>query len=363
MESPENQPRFRIPEREPIMTVYAGTNGAGKSELTLILQQRSPQSIVIDPDAIARRINPQRPEEASLQAGKEAIKMVKDCIQKGQDFSIETTLAGRNVLRQMDMAKAHGFQIQTYYVGLNSPDMHVERVAQRVRLGGHDIPEEDIRRRYETSQNNLPEAMRRSDKVFLLDNSNRYDVQLEVEKGIVRYQHPEASPWVQRAVEKMNEQLPQLQEDLKQQRAQISGQLQEVRGAMEEELKKLEHARRIGKLEERIGKLDQAIEEKMPSKIDQLLGRRPQQLDELIAERSALQVQVAAAGPKPPEIQLETSRSAVAEYGQGIERLVDRLNKNSQTSADLGVEIGRQALSKQFEGVRQLEMRAPSLEM
>ncbi|WP_336765604.1 zeta toxin family protein [Paenibacillus sp. USHLN196] len=94
---------------KPVMTVFAGTNGAGKSTLTRNFNDQFGE--VIDPDAIAKTINPRHPESVSPSAGREAIKRVRECIQNGKSFSIETTLAGKNAIRQMEQAKEAGFEI------------------------------------------------------------------------------------------------------------------------------------------------------------------------------------------------------------------------------------------------------------
>lgn len=132
---------------KPVMTVFAGTNGAGKSTLTKQLVGQIGE--VIDPDAIAKGINPENPESVSPSAGRETIKRVQECIRTGISFSIETTLSGKNAIRQMEQAKAAGFEVNLYYVGLENVEYHISRVEMRVAQGGHNIPEEDIRRRYD----------------------------------------------------------------------------------------------------------------------------------------------------------------------------------------------------------------------
>ena len=181
----ERLQRLLTPESSPTMTVFAGTNGAGKSHLTQILGHKNKGIETIDADAIARDL-----KVSNIAAGREAVKKVRDCISNGRDFSIETTLGGKNVLRQMEMAKAEGFQVDLYYVGLKSVDIHLIRVKNRVAKGGHDIPQEDIRRRYVTSQQNLPQAMRLADRTFIFDNTHVYQLQAEINRGKTTYQAP-----------------------------------------------------------------------------------------------------------------------------------------------------------------------------
>lgn len=188
---------------KPVMTVFAGTNGAGKSTLTKKFNDQLGE--IIDPDAIAKTINPRHPESVSPSAGREAIKRVRECIQNGKSFSIETTLAGKNAIRQMDQAKKAGFEINLYYVGLKNVEYHIERVETRVRNGGHHIPEEDIRRRYDRSIANLPEALTLSDRSFIFDNTSKFRLVMELERGKVQTLSKDMPQWVKGAFLKGSE--------------------------------------------------------------------------------------------------------------------------------------------------------------
>lgn len=153
----------------PTLVVIAGANGAGKSTLTRAgLPGDRP---VIDPDAIARRINPENVEAAGVAAGREAVKQQNEFLDRRESFVVETTLSGNRTLKLMDEARSRGFEVELHYVRLNSPDANVARVANRVERGGHDVPTKDVLRRYERSYENLPEAIVRSDRTDLHDNS------------------------------------------------------------------------------------------------------------------------------------------------------------------------------------------------
>lgn len=93
-------------------------------------------SVNIDPDALARGIDRENPDRHKVSAGKEAIKLARDCIRNKRDFTVETTLAGGNVIRQMRVAKEKGFEVIMFYVGLGDYRLNIERVAARVRNGG-----------------------------------------------------------------------------------------------------------------------------------------------------------------------------------------------------------------------------------
>lgn len=158
-------------EMIPIMYVFAGNNGSGKSTIRNLIVDRLGVSVNIDPDALARGIDSVHPERRRVSAGKEAIKLARDCIHNKRDFSVETTLAGGNVLRLMRDARASGFEVTMFYVGLGDYRLNIERVAARVRNGGHDIPNEDIIRRHNTSMQNLLSHLDLLDHVIVIDNS------------------------------------------------------------------------------------------------------------------------------------------------------------------------------------------------
>ncbi|MEK4433083.1 zeta toxin family protein [Paenibacillus sp. FSL M7-0802] len=179
---------------KPVMTVFAGTNGAGKSTLTKQLVGRIGE--VIDPDAIAKSINPDNPESVSPAAGRETLNRVKECIRSERSFSIETTLSGKTAIRQMEQAKASGFEVDLYYVGLKNVEYHISRVEMRVAQGGHFIPEEDIRRRYDRSLKNLAIASNIADRTYVFDNTSEFTQLLEInERGQVHYLVDKLPEW------------------------------------------------------------------------------------------------------------------------------------------------------------------------
>ncbi|MFZ6643031.1 zeta toxin family protein [Undibacterium sp. TC4M20W] len=181
----------------PIALFYGGTNGSGKSTLREI-DSGSKISKHIDPDAIARVINPQDPRAVDVAAGREAIHQFKQALAAKTSFTMETTLTGNGILRRMEEAKAAGFQVQLRYVGLNSADVNVERVANRVSKGGHHIDEDVIRRRYTESQENLVGAVAICDKTLIRDNSGAMPVTyLKIENNqITKLTDKEAPNWI-----------------------------------------------------------------------------------------------------------------------------------------------------------------------
>ncbi|WP_307346282.1 zeta toxin family protein [Metabacillus malikii] len=181
---------------KPIFFVFAGNNGSGKSTLRSLIIDKIGVDINIDPDAIARRIDPENPEKNRISAGKEVIRSVNKYIKEGKDFSIETTLAGKNAIKQMQKAKEMGFEITMFYVALNNVQQNIERVAMRVKNGGHHIPTEDIRRRNNTSFKHLYNYANMIDNLILIDNSEDVgEIVLEVINGIITFEVINLPQW------------------------------------------------------------------------------------------------------------------------------------------------------------------------
>ncbi|MNC40018.1 Zeta toxin [compost metagenome] len=181
------------------MTVFAGTNGAGKS--TISFQMRDYVGTIIDPDQIAKRINPEDPRSADLSAGREAVKQIRELIGRKEKFAIETTLSGSFVLRHMKTAKEQGYKVVMYYIGLQDVQMHIDRVASRVEQGGHWIAEEDIRWRYGQSLSNLMPAMEISDEVTIIDNTSEPEVVAEIKRSQISFCRDEIPTWARGALE------------------------------------------------------------------------------------------------------------------------------------------------------------------
>lgn len=152
----------------PTLTVIAGANGSGKSTLTKQLER---PFLLIDPDAIAKEINPIDPASAAIAAGRQALVLSQQYIQSEASFVVETTFAGNTYIKLMREVKGRGWLVVLMYIGIVDPNINVLRVADRVELGGHDVPREDILRRYDRSLANLNKAVKIVDKLILYDNS------------------------------------------------------------------------------------------------------------------------------------------------------------------------------------------------
>lgn len=199
---------------QPRLIVFAGPNGSGKSTLTRrLLEKEVDIGHLLDPDAIARRINPENVQEAAAQAAREVINRQKQYLESGSSFAFETTLSGRREMRIIQEAKSTWFYTTINYVGLDDPTINVLRVAQRVSEGGHDVPLEDILRRYDRSMNNLPQAATFADRVNIFDNTeSAHKLVLEIDRGNIVFRENDLPKWLQKQMQAIEKALEKVSE-------------------------------------------------------------------------------------------------------------------------------------------------------
>ena len=136
--------------------IIGGPNGAGKttasySVLPKILQCHE----FVNADEIARGLSPFNPESVAIEAGRLMLSRIAELLRRNESFSIETTLATRSYFRLVEQAHRQGYDVTLLFFWLASPEQAIERVAERVRKGGHNIPSDIVRRRYYEGIDNL----------------------------------------------------------------------------------------------------------------------------------------------------------------------------------------------------------------
>lgn len=133
----------------PRMYIISGCNGSGKTTCSYsLLPELLECRQFVNSDEFAKALSPFNPNAASLQAGRYMLKKVAYLMSRGETFSIETTLATRALTKIIEKAQNRGYDVTILYFWLSSPQKAIESVQNRVRSGGHDIPEEVIKRRY-----------------------------------------------------------------------------------------------------------------------------------------------------------------------------------------------------------------------
>jgi predicted ABC-type ATPase len=159
--------------------VLAGTNGAGKSSVGGEILRRSGGDY-FNPDEVAKVLRSKYPSwtarQANIAAWEAGVRLLDDAIREGREHFFETTLGGGTITARLESAIDAGFEVRIWYVGLASVELHLARVAQRVARGGHDIPEADIRRRFDNSRRNLIRLTPRLTELKLFDNSAEAEV-------------------------------------------------------------------------------------------------------------------------------------------------------------------------------------------
>lgn len=136
--------------------IISGCNGAGKTTASYsVLPKFLDCKQFVNADEIAKGLSPFCPESVAIQAGKLMLLRIEELLASDETFSIETTLATRSYSELVKRAQGKGYKVTLLYFWLNSPELAVERVARRVREGGHNIPKDVIYRRYEKGLKNL----------------------------------------------------------------------------------------------------------------------------------------------------------------------------------------------------------------
>lgn len=161
-------------EQRPCIWVLAGTNGAGKSSVGGAMLRASGGDYW-NPDEAAAALRSKRPAlsqtEANALAWRLGVRQLERALVGRRDYFMETTLGGATLAERLGQALAAGFEVRIWYVGLRDVELHLARVAARVRGGGHDIPEADVRRRFDQSRRNLVALLPRLTELKLFDNS------------------------------------------------------------------------------------------------------------------------------------------------------------------------------------------------
>ena len=158
--------------------MLAGVNGAGKSSLGgAFLRERGAN--YYNPDETARLIRAAHPDldqrEANSLAWHKGRDLLQEAIEQRHDFNFESTLGAHTIPSMLEKAAGDGARVHIWFVGLDSLERHIARVRARHKAGGHDIPEADIRRRYETSRENLVWLMPGLASLLVYDNSAEAD--------------------------------------------------------------------------------------------------------------------------------------------------------------------------------------------
>ena len=141
-----------MPANAPTIYVIAGCNGAGKTTFAGEFLTKEVKCLrFLNADEIARGLSPFDPSAGAVKAARLLLEEIRGCLFRRETFALESTLSGRTYIRLFQRARRLGYEIELHYLWLASPAQAVARVRRRVRMGGHDVPEADIRRRFKRS--------------------------------------------------------------------------------------------------------------------------------------------------------------------------------------------------------------------
>ena len=155
--------------------IIAGPNGAGKTAFaTQFLPNEANCPIFVNADLIAAGLSPFRTDLVAVRAGRLMLEEIHGHARKGDSFAFETTLSGRSYARWIPHWQEQGYRVKLFFLQLPTVEAAVERVAQRVAEGGHDVPEAVIRRRFRAGWRNFEMVYRDLvDEWALYDNSGQ----------------------------------------------------------------------------------------------------------------------------------------------------------------------------------------------
>lgn len=155
--------------------IISGCNGAGKTTASYtVLPEILECKEFVNADEIARGLSPFNPESMAIEAGRLMLQRIEDLLHRDETFSIETTLATKSYINLVRRAQSKGYRVSIVFFWLRTPELAIQRVAERVQHGGHNIPEDTIRRRYVAGINNLFNLyMKEVDDWVIYDNTEQ----------------------------------------------------------------------------------------------------------------------------------------------------------------------------------------------
>ena len=172
--------RIFAPMMSKNLYIISGCNGAGKTTASYtVLPEVLDCREFVNADEIARGLSPFNPESVAIEAGRLMLQRIEDLLAKNETLSIETTLATKSYINLVRRAQAKGYTVRLLFFWLNSPELALLRIAERVAKGGHNIPEPVVRRRYVAGIRNLISLfMNEVDYWVIYDNSEYPAVQV-----------------------------------------------------------------------------------------------------------------------------------------------------------------------------------------
>ena len=183
-----------------IYTIVGGVNGVGKSSFTGVLKERSTDlGVIVDVDKITAELGGN-----ALAGGKAALKKIRECIDKGVSFTQETTLSGYKTEATAKQVKELGYYVRLFYVALDTAEESLARIENRVKRGGHNIPHDDVVRRFAGRWEAVSKVLPYCDEAEFYDNDNGFVKVAEDRNGELRPVGDNRPHWLDELQEYLN---------------------------------------------------------------------------------------------------------------------------------------------------------------
>ena len=140
--------------------IIAGPNGSGKTTLSKELLKEFHIDF-LNADLIAEKLNPNDFQAVRIKAGKEFLRTIDTKINKGESFALESTLSGTYLIRIINLLKKKKYKVSIIFIFIENTEAALQRIKIRVQKGGHDVPKEDVLRRFHRSLNNFWKTYRK----------------------------------------------------------------------------------------------------------------------------------------------------------------------------------------------------------
>ena len=174
-------------------TIIGGVNGVAKSSFTGVLKERSTDlGVIVDVDRITAELGGN-----ALTGGKAALRKIRECIDKGVSFAQETTLSGYKTEATAKQVKDMGYHVRLFYIGLDSAEESISRIENRVQRGGHDIPSDDVVRRFASRWEAVAKVLPYCDEAEFYDNGNGFTLVAEYRNGELRTIGSRVPQWLE----------------------------------------------------------------------------------------------------------------------------------------------------------------------
>lgn len=195
----------------PLLTIFAGINGVGKSTLYnfLNIYTEGELGIRICPDEILKNFNGDwQSREHQVLSGKMAIEKINYCLENGKSFNWETTIISNFVLERIKRAKELGYLIDINFIGVDNYNLPIKRIQHRVNNGGHGIEDETVKARYFRQFDNLEKVLPYVDSIIFYDNSKCLHLVGTYFQNKLKIHDPK-NYWIHQVEEKLNQKTEQ----------------------------------------------------------------------------------------------------------------------------------------------------------